>query len=164
MTVTDDTFTGNSAPYGGAIGNEWGSVAVSNSTFSNNTASTGAGGAIINFNPNDYFSNSLSVVGSTISGNAAVIGGGIASAGPDTLSLTNDTFAGNSATGSGGGLYSNGTAMLTACTVSGNSAGAGGGLYNNGTAPSHRLPTRSSQRTSSPAVLPTISTAALRAA
>ena len=38
VTVTDDTFTGNSAPNGGAIGNEWGSVVVSNSTFSNNTA------------------------------------------------------------------------------------------------------------------------------
>ena len=30
VTVTGDTFTGNSAPNGGAIGNEWGSVAVSN--------------------------------------------------------------------------------------------------------------------------------------
>jgi hypothetical protein len=39
------------------IGNEWGPVAVGNSTFSNNTASTGAGGAIINYNPNDEFSN-----------------------------------------------------------------------------------------------------------
>ena len=132
VTVTDDTFTGNCPPNGGAIGNEWGSVAVSNSTFSNNLASTGAGGAIINFNPSDYFSNSLSVVGSTISGNAAVTGGGIASAGPDTLSLTNDTIAGNSATGSGGGLYSTGTAMLTDCTISGNSAGESGGGVSNG--------------------------------
>ncbi len=132
VTVTDDTFTGNSAPYGGAIGNEWGSVAVSTSTFSNNTATTGAGGAIINFNPNDSFINSLSVVGSTISGNAAVTGGGIANGGPDTLSLINDTIAGNSATSIGGGLYLSGTAMLTACTVSGNSAGTGGGLYNIG--------------------------------
>ena len=127
MTVTDDTFTGNSAPNGGAIGNEWGSVAVSNSTFSNNTASTGAGGAIINYNPNDDFSNSLSVVGSTISGNAAVNGGGIANGGPDTLSLTNDTITGNSVTGSGGGLYNDGTTTLTNCTVSGNIASDGGG-------------------------------------
>ena len=132
VTVTNDTFTENSAPNGGAIGNEWGSVAVSNSTFSNNTASTGAGGAIINFNPSDSFSNSLSVVGSTISGNTAVNGGGIANGGPDSLSLTNDTITGNSVTGDGGGLYNYGTAMLTACTVSGNSAGAGGGLYNIG--------------------------------
>ncbi|MFI5459893.1 MAG: beta strand repeat-containing protein [Isosphaerales bacterium] len=130
VTVTDDTFTGNSAPYGGAIGNEWGSVAVSNSTFSNNTASTGAGGAIINYNPSDAFSNSLSVVGSTISGNAAVNGGGIANGGPDTLSLTKDTITGNSVTGAGGGLYDNGTSTLTKCTVSGNSAFEGGGLYN----------------------------------
>jgi fibronectin-binding autotransporter adhesin len=132
VTVTDGTFTGNSAPAGGAIGNEWGSVAVSDSTFSNNSASTGAGGAIINYNPNDDFSNSLSVVGSTISGNAAVNGGGIANGGPDTLSLTNDTIAGNSVTGTGGGLYDYGTATLSGCTISGNSANDGGGLYNTG--------------------------------
>jgi trimeric autotransporter adhesin len=133
VTITDDTFTGNSAPYGGAIGNEWGSVAVSNSTFSNNTASTGAGGAIINYNPSDGFSNSLSVVDSTISGNAAVNGGGIASGGPDTLSLTNDTITGNSVTGSGGGVYDDGTSTLTNCTVTGNSAaGGGGGVRNEG--------------------------------
>ena len=134
VTVTDDTFTGNSAPSGGAIGNEWGSVNVSNSTFSDNTASTGAGGAIINDNPDDYFSNSLSVVGSTISGNVAVNGGGIANGGPDTMSLTNDTITGNSVTGNGGGLYSNGTTTLSNCTVTGNSANEGGGLYNFGLA------------------------------
>jgi predicted outer membrane repeat protein len=135
VTVTDDTFTGNSAPNGGAIGNEWGSVDVTNSTFSNNTASasTGAGGAIINYNPNDAFSNSLSVVGSTISRNAAVNGGGIANGGPDTLSLTNDTITGNSVTGTGGGLYDNGTTTLINCTVTGNSAaGGGGGMANVG--------------------------------
>ena len=70
VTLTRDTFTGNSASAlsgaidnwaggtvtvrmirspansarsGGAIGNEWGTVDVSNSTFSNNTASTGFG-------------------------------------------------------------------------------------------------------------------------
>jgi predicted outer membrane repeat protein len=130
VTVTGDTFTGNSAPNGGAIGNEWGSVVVSNSTFSDNTASTGAGGAIINYNPSDAFSNSLSVVGSTISGNAAVNGGGIANGGPDTLSLTNDTITGNSVTGTGGGLYNDGgITTLTGVTISGNSAsGSGGGL------------------------------------
>ncbi len=132
VTVTDDTFTGNSAPSGGAIGNEWGTVDVSNSTFSNNTASTGFGGAIINENPNDDFYNSLSVVGSTISGNVAVKGGGIATGGPDTLSLTNDTITGNSATGTGGGLYGNGTTILSNCTITGNTASSGGGLYNNG--------------------------------
>ena len=127
VTVTSDVFTGNSAPNGGAIGNEWGSVSVSNSTFSNNLASTGAGGAIINYNPSDGYSNSLSVVDCTISGNAAVNGGGIASGGPDTLSLTNDTITGNSVTGTGGGLYDDGTTTLIACTVTGNSAGGGGG-------------------------------------
>ena len=133
VTVTNNTFTGNSAPNGGAIGNEWGSVSVSNSTFSNNLASTGAGGAIINDNPSDAYSNSLSVVGCTISGNLAVNGGGIASGGPDALSLTNDTITGNSVTGVGGGLYNDGTTTLIDCTVTGNSAaGGGGGIANAG--------------------------------
>jgi hypothetical protein len=132
VTVTDDTFTGNSAPNGGAIGNEWGSVAVSGSTFSNNTASTGAGGAIINYNPSDSFTNSLLVVGSTISGNSAANGGGIANSGPDTLSLTNDTIMGNSATGNGGGIANTGALTLTADMLENNTAGADGGGIDNG--------------------------------
>jgi predicted outer membrane repeat protein len=48
--------------------------------------------------------------------------------------VTDSTIAGNSAT-DGGGLFNEGTATLTACTVSGNSAtGSGGGLYNEQTA------------------------------
>ena len=46
-----------------------------------------------------------------------------------TATLTNCTVSGNSAGyGGGGGLYNNGgTATLTNCTVSGNSAADGGG-------------------------------------
>ena len=53
-----------------------------------------------------------------------------------TASLSRLTITGGSATGSGGGLYNDGTATLANCTVSGNSAstGGGGGLYNDGTA------------------------------
>ena len=51
-----------------------------------------------------------------------------------TATLTNCTVSGNSAD-SGGGLYNYGTATLTNCTVSGNTAGRyGGGLDNRGTA------------------------------
>ena len=51
-----------------------------------------------------------------------------------TLIITAGTLSGNSAS-SGGGIYNNGTLTLTDCTFSGNSAGEyGGGIYNTGTA------------------------------
>ena len=59
-------------------------------------------------------------------------GGGIANAG--TLTLTDCTLSGNSATGigngngSGGGISNTGTLALTDCTLSGNTAIAGGGI------------------------------------
>ena len=55
-----------------------------------------------------------------------------------TATLTNCTVSGNSAGISGGGLYNdgNGTTTLTNCTVSGNSAGSyGGGLFNSAARP-----------------------------
>ncbi len=126
VTVTDDTFTGNSAEDGGAIYSDHGSVAVSNSTFSNNTASIGAGGAIINFYVSDALVSSLSVVDSTFSGNAAVNGGGIANEGPATLTLTDSTISGNSATQNGGGLYNvNGTRYASRAVSVGNTIVAG---------------------------------------
>jgi len=50
-----------------------------------------------------------------------------------TATLTDCTISGNSASESGGGLHTNGTTTLTNVTVSGNSSGYGGGLENPGT-------------------------------
>ncbi len=47
-----------------------------------------------------------------------------------TANLTDCTVSGNSAQSAGGGVYNPGTANLTACTLSGNSASDGGGLAN----------------------------------
>jgi hypothetical protein len=62
-------------------------------------------------------------------------GGGLLNSG--TATLTGCTISGNSAA-SGGGVFNSGTAALTNCTVSGNSAsgfgGDGGGVFNSGTA------------------------------
>jgi hypothetical protein len=61
-------------------------------------------------------------------------GGGINNQG--TLTLTDSTVSGNTATGPyayGGGIGSYGTLTLTNSTVSGNTAGAGGGIWNKGT-------------------------------
>jgi hypothetical protein len=64
-------------------------------------------------------------------------GGGIANPGGATLSVTNSTVSGNSASFSGGGIYNvSGTLTVTNSTVSGNSvtgtSGGGGGIFNNG--------------------------------
>ncbi len=68
LTVTASTFIGNSAVNnGGAIGNQPGTTTVSTSTFYDNSAKFG--GAI-------YSDDELSVTASTIIGNSADLGGG----------------------------------------------------------------------------------------
>ena len=59
---------------------------------------------------------------------SGVFGGGIFNDG--TLTLTNSTVSGNTATYYGGGIYNYGTVTLTNSTVSGNSANWGGGIFN----------------------------------
>ncbi len=54
-----------------------------------------------------------------------------------TASFAGLTLSGGTTSGSGGGLFSSGTATLTGCTLSGDSAtafgGSGGGMFNSGT-------------------------------
>jgi predicted outer membrane repeat protein len=70
--------------------------------------------------------------GLTITGGNASSGGGVQNLG--TLTLTNCTVSGNSASANGSGLNNDGSLALINCTVSGNSASAsGGGLSNQGT-------------------------------
>ena len=60
-------------------------------------------------------------------------GGGLLNDAYSTATLANDTFTGDTALGGyGGGLANDGTATLTNCALTGNSAQAGGGLYNSG--------------------------------
>ena len=81
----------------------------------------------------------LTVTGSTLSGNSADRGGGIYNSG--TLTVTSSTLSENSAkfggrnynTGFGGGIYNTGTLTVTNSTLSGNSARWGGGICNIGT-------------------------------
>ena len=116
VNVTSSTFSGNSAvTLGGGIFNDTGTVTISNSTFSGN-----------------------SVLGvSSVSGGSG-LGGGIFNG--HTVTVTNSTFSGNHATGSnsansggageGGAIYSGGstsTVNVTNCTLSGNSATGGSG-------------------------------------
>src|SRR5215207_500935 len=106
---------------GGGIFNA-GTLEVSNSTISGNSAGNSApgggapGGGIFN-------GGTATVRNSTISGNSAIFdGGGIFNAG-STLEISNSTISGNSAAGGGGGINNfDGTATVSNSTLSGNSA------------------------------------------
>ena len=68
----------------------------------------------------------LTIINSTLSGNAAGLGGGVFNSG--TLTIINSTFSSNMAT-QGGGIYNSGSGMLTITnsTFSGNAASETGG-------------------------------------
>jgi hypothetical protein len=113
--VANGTFSGNSAGQGGnssgsggAIFNYAGSLTVTGTTFSENTALSnyaGGGGGI------DNYEGTLTITNSTFSGNSAVyVGGGVMNDGyyASTLTVTNTTFSGNSADSGGGGLWNAG--------------------------------------------------------
>lgn len=114
--VNPDIFFG----FGGGIANG-GTLTLTNSTVSANTAKSGGG--IVNLGV-------LTLNRSTISGNTADDGGGISNAG--TATLTDSTVNNNAATDSGG-IDNGGPMILNNSTLSGNTADDGGPLTNNGT-------------------------------
>jgi fibronectin-binding autotransporter adhesin len=131
LTVANGTFANNNAwPYGvgGGIYNA-GTLNVTNSTFMSNVAYY-CGGI--------YNAGTVIVSTSTFMGNNSTgangIGGGICNDPGRTLTVSNSTFANNSATWSGGGIYNAGTLTVTNSTFSGNrdSRNYGGSLYNAG--------------------------------
>jgi predicted outer membrane repeat protein len=169
-TISGCTVAGNSATgihlnngfvlaaEGGGIREE-GSLNISTSTIADNTAlsalsigAAGGGGGIFNDD------GMVTVASSTVSGNVADFGGGVASAGTMTvrdsllssnsaslgagiynygnavtfsLDIRGSTFSANTASDSGGGIYNLGTATLQECTLSGNTAANdGGGIFN----------------------------------
>ncbi|MBO7726349.1 MAG: right-handed parallel beta-helix repeat-containing protein, partial [Thermoguttaceae bacterium] len=123
LTITNSTISGNTAICGGGIYND-STLTITNSTISGNTASD-AGGIC-----ND---GTLTITNSTISENTASGGGGIENEG--TLTITNSTISGNTAYyGEGGGIYNwSGMLTITNSTISGNTASYyGGGIFNDG--------------------------------
>lgn len=127
LTITDGNANGPGyGSVGGGIYNN-GSVTVSSSTFTGNTAAA-SGGAISNN------AGTLQVVASTFVNNTAPagFGGGIDNFANGTITVSNSTFTGNSSGQDGGAIYSNGTATILASTIVGNTSGYGGGVYNKG--------------------------------
>jgi hypothetical protein len=145
LTIMNSTIDFNFAAYngfpfgggeGGGIYNDVGTVTITNSVISNNSAGVsvefpvGTGGGISNYG-------TLTITNSTITSNQVeVVGGGIANAG--TLNITNSTISGNGANGQhdgqpwgrGGGI--SGSVTLTNSTLSGNYANLSGGGINGG--------------------------------
>lgn len=138
LTVADDTFTDNTARYGGAIDNNGGgsTITVRDSTFTSNTATGGLGGAIHFTQASSMEIDVLTVTGSTFSSNSATgnfarqgsFGGAIENFA--TQAITNSTFVGNSA-GTAGAVGNAGGAIgsITTSTLSSNS---GTGALNSG--------------------------------
>ena len=112
LTVTNCTFFDNfDFDAGGGIINRAGaSLAVTNSTFSVNSADEGDGGAIFNDT-----GAKLTITNSTFSGNNDFdLGGGIINSG--TMTVTNSAFVGNSADNGGGGIENSASLTVTNST------------------------------------------------
>jgi predicted outer membrane repeat protein len=129
-TLTNVTFSGNSAGFGGGMGNESSSPTLTNVTFNGNSASYGGG-------MENYFSSNPRLTNVTFSGNSAGSAGGGMDNERSSPTLTNVTFSGNTAN-FGGGMenYNSSNLTLTNVTFSGNSAAVyGGGMYNDSSSP-----------------------------
>ncbi len=144
INLTGLSFTNNVVVNGagGALASLSGTMNITSSTFSANTA-TGYGGAIYNQN------GTTNILNTTIAGNSATKisatsggwGGGVFNTN-GTTTVTNSTISGNTAVGTeplvglGGGIFNEAdpgatTLTVTNSTVSGNGAdNDGGGIYN----------------------------------
>ena len=96
VTLKALTIAHGSAPNGGGLDNEGGTVNISNSTFANNSAGNSAGGIF------NGFGGTLNISSSTLSDNAAFGFGGGGLINQGTVSISNSTFSGNSASFGGG--------------------------------------------------------------
>jgi len=131
LTVTGGNANGGSYPddKGGGMYNSYGSPALTNVTFSNNSAQS-AGGGMVNSQSNPTLTNVTFSSNTVTNGD----GGGMVNTDSSAPTLTNVTFSGNSATsGNGGGMLNdNCSPTLVNVTFANNSTtgGNGGALYN----------------------------------
>jgi CSLREA domain-containing protein len=127
LTIVNSTFSGNSATDGDGGGIlSWGTVTISGSSFSNNSAVSGYGGGV-------YVGPELTITDSTFSDNHANSGGAVI-VDYDEATITNTTFSGNSASTRGGGVFVDGGELtVTDSVLLNNSAPYGGGFYTYGT-------------------------------
>lgn len=122
LTVSNGWWRFNGTEGGGI--HSVGSLTLTDSTVSGNTAESGAG---------IFADGALTLIHSTVSGNfGATLGGGIFNEG--VMVLTDSTVSNNEAQMFGGGIFNTGTAMVANTTFGENSAGFhGSGIGNGGT-------------------------------
>ena len=128
VTLTHSIVSGNSAgQFGGGLQSNLGTVMLATSTVSGNEAGNRGGGITV------LHGNVMTAAGSTIRGNTAGNGGGAIYHIGGTVALTNTTISDNTSTSDNGGgiLNRGGSTTLTNSTVTANSAvqGGGGGLH-----------------------------------
>ena len=123
-TLTNITFSGNTAAFGGGAYSGIGNPLLTNVTFTGNSATGGGGGIyLIQSDP------LLTRV--SFRGNMAQFGGGIAGYSNSDPTLRSVTFIDNAAQESGGGMYSSdGVPLLLDVTFRGNTAKHGSGMNN----------------------------------
>jgi CSLREA domain-containing protein len=111
LTITNSIISGNSADTGGGICNSSGnlSLAIINSTISGNSAGNGGGGIC------HFGGGPVTITNSTIFGNSGLYGGGIYKQGSGPVTITSSTISGNTGSNSsgGGGIF-NQTGTVTA--------------------------------------------------
>jgi predicted outer membrane repeat protein len=127
LNLSFSTISGNTAGAGSGVYNEDGTLTVTNSTFSGNSTLTGGfSGAAIHTT-----SGTTNIVNSTFSGNSSAQSGGAISVGTGIANITNATITNNradsdgNASGTGGGIanLSSGTVTLKNTIVFGNFVG-----------------------------------------
>lgn len=153
LSVTNSTLSSNFADYaGGGIDNH-GTMMLTDTNFISNTASSYGGGIYqvvtatlsnVMFNGNSApsgggiynYSGAAMLSSVTLNGNSARSGSGIFNSFSSILTVTNGSLYGNytflpcSNSCYGGGIYNQGTTMLSRVTLNGNSAAYGGGINN----------------------------------
>jgi hypothetical protein len=129
LTITRTVIEANSAPTGGGIrtfnGGD-GSTRLEQVTLSNNTATNYGGGIHSGYG-------NVEIVESLITGNQAALGGGISRTdyNLDRMTIESSTISNNTAS-DGGGVYANGTLIVSASSFLDNSATReGGGIATN---------------------------------
>jgi hypothetical protein len=153
-----DSITGNTAQAGGGVYNQ-GQLTIQNTDVSNNSATNGMGGGVLNVaaatltlitDSIDYNtsplngggvanSGTMTLSGTTLSENTANGGAGIYNSGQFSTNLIASVFAANTATQAGGAFYNDtgATATLTDAWMDSNTTSGpgslGGAVYSSGT-------------------------------
>ncbi len=99
-------------------------------TISGDLTLTGGNPSYANYAGGVWNRGTVTLDGGTITGNTAILGGGIYNVSDGTLNLNGGSITGNTAPSSGGGIFNRGTVNLNGGTITGNQAVYfGGGIY-----------------------------------